>query len=59
MKIEDLKRRLVDVASVPFDRQRLICRGRIMNNDETLLDHGQASISQANAGHKELGETPL
>lgn len=37
---EDLKRQLVNLASLPVERQRLIFRGRVLPNESRLSDAG-------------------
>ena len=36
----ELKQRLVDKANVPQDRQRIIYKGRVLENDQTLHSYG-------------------
>ena len=36
----ELKKRLVHVANVPQDRQRVIYKGRVLENDQLLSSHG-------------------
>ena len=37
----ELKKRLVDIANVPQERQRVIYKGRVLENDQLLSSHGR------------------
>eukprot|EP00252_Welwitschia_mirabilis_P001722 TRINITY_DN1164_c0_g1_i3.p1 TRINITY_DN1164_c0_g1~~TRINITY_DN1164_c0_g1_i3.p1 ORF type:complete len:996 (-),score=269.73 TRINITY_DN1164_c0_g1_i3:166-3153(-) len=39
MPVIDLKEKIVSVTNVPVDQQRLICRGRVLKNDQRLSDY--------------------
>ena len=36
--VEMLKRRIESISSIPFNHQRLIFRGRVLRNDQTLSE---------------------
>ena len=39
--VGELKQRLVDQSSIPQDRQRIIYKGRVLDNDQRLQAHGK------------------
>lgn len=39
--VAELKERLVDIANVPQERQRVIYKGRVLENDQQLSSHGK------------------
>ena len=39
--VAELKKRLVDIANVPQERQRVIYKGRVLENDQLLSSHGR------------------
>lgn len=41
--VGNLKQLLVDKASIPQDRQRIIYKGRVLDNDQQLQAHGKFS----------------
>ena len=43
--IGNLKQLLVDKTSIPQDRQRIIYKGRVLDNDQQLQAHGRVQIS--------------
>ena len=42
--VGNLKQLLVDKASIPQDRQRIIYKGRVLDNDQQLQAHGRFQI---------------
>lgn len=41
--VADLKERLVSVANIPQERQRVIYKGRVLDNEQQLSSHGRRS----------------
>jgi hypothetical protein len=43
--VGNLKQLLVDKANIPQDRQRIIYKGRVLDNDQQLQAHGRFQIN--------------